>query len=80
MSSEDIIRSWKDPDGRGESPGADHPSGGIVLSGDDSFGGSGWTSIIIETTIIATHGLSCLPECQHTVAQGSCPWLTYACC
>lgn len=78
MSRDDLIRGWKDPDSR-DSSDVEHPSGEIRLVRDDGVGGTG-----IECTIslasLATYGLSCLPTCEHTVAQGSCAWFTYACC
>jgi mersacidin/lichenicidin family type 2 lantibiotic len=79
MSSEDLIRIWKNPDHR-DTTGADHPAGQIELADMDVSGGtlSAWPCI----TLI-TQALSCqVWECGDTVKVGSCndPISYITCC
>jgi hypothetical protein len=77
MSSEDIIRAWKDPDQR-DATGVNHPAGQVELA--DVRGGN---ETSIPCYMIPTAIFSCyIWECGDTIKIGSCndPFSYIGCC
>jgi mersacidin/lichenicidin family type 2 lantibiotic len=56
VSSEDIVRAWKDPDYVGDSADVDHPAGAIALD-DDLIGGTfgGCTITVYQNCTLGTN-------------------------
>ena len=82
MSTEDLVRAWKDPDQRGDTPPIDHPAGGIELAGSDAHGAAEEVpSAACTISIIATQALSCWPgSCEKTLFEGTCGAFSVGCC
>jgi hypothetical protein len=80
MSSEDIIRAWKDPDSR-DPLESGHPAGDIDLARGfvDAHGGTAhWACSL--TVSWATDSFSCHLQCERTVFNGTCGVGSYGCC
>lgn len=77
MSSEDIIRLWKDPV---DDPAADHPAGRIDLNhlGSDPAGGTDTAEICVSIAI--SIAASDLIHCADSIMHGSCGAFSVGCC
>ncbi len=74
MSTEDMIRYWKDPESRGDL-GIDHPASTIDLPSEAVS-----ASTTITTVTIATEAVSCWLHCEASFHKGTCAFVSYGCC
>jgi mersacidin/lichenicidin family type 2 lantibiotic len=82
VSSEEIIRAWKDPEYRAGD--TNHPAGEIALDQvDDHVGGTSIPcyALTVSVSNVATQFFSCFGDCEASVAHGTCAYAgSIGCC
>jgi hypothetical protein len=79
VSSDRVVRAWKDPDVREATGMPAHPAGEIELDINPQVGGTGWTCTSAVTSVL-TENQSCWMTCEETFGHGTCDYFSYGCC